>query len=210
MVRRESRYVLTDPQKSHIGELFSGIGVILEYRVHTVYLDDTNRSFSSTVAGSSRLRIRVYDTPVGCFGYVECKVQETPTDTRKTRWLLNSLVPGYVDAARLISPRSLSNVPGEAPWTCLAVGIVDEQCSLSISDVLGCLSFTRLSMETSFGRVTVDSGFSPEILPSGQALVEVKGDQSGPLCPPFGSGDLKPISDSKFVMYERWRRQSCV
>jgi hypothetical protein len=172
---RELRFLVPGHRRSALLRSLTASAGPLLYRVTNFYLDDPERRFSQTGPGSPRFRVRLYEAGPWRFGQIELKSVGPGEDRRKRVWSLSPYREALAAVVPLLGEGALGPPPQESPYGCLVRPDDPGEPELRGIRFLTALSYQRASFQNGPGRLTLDSDFSPSLLPDDGSLLEIKG-----------------------------------
>ncbi len=174
----------------------------ITYRIVTYYLDTSSGRYSMILPDSPRWRVRQYAASNCDFACVEKKGRNASGVVNKSRHLLRISASGWAALLPALATCGDLLPPSTSPLGALVPKGSGPDAPPAGTLYLSSLSFTRRSVLSLNGRLTVDSDFLPEIVPKGVCLCEFKTSVDAPdqTLPRGLVASAQPEATSKFAM----------
>ena len=209
-MHKELRYLgkVKDIEK-FIQYLYS-TGNCLDYKVSNFYLDYNTNQYSQTSSNSPRFRLRLYEAEKLCFGNIELKYRLSENDyTYKDIWNIIPYWDNITALIPLLREKQLRLPEKDSAYQVLEAS-VNSQHVLVLNNIsyVDALIYNRLSCNWGKSRITIDSYFSPLIVPENNIILEWKGEHDENIWQKIENHCvLKSISElSKFTLLAKSKK----
>ena len=176
-MHKELRYLGNINNIERFIQYLYSIGNCFNYKVSNFYLDDNLQQYSKTCPNSPRFRVRLYEVDELCFGNIELKYRSIENNyTHKEVWNISDYWNNIVSLIPSLAEKQLRLPDNESTYRVLK-SFSNPQKALTFDNVryIDSLIYHRLSCNWQKSRITVDSCFSPLIVPESNIILEWKG-----------------------------------